>query len=138
MKRTRYDSEYDEIRRAAGLDQPEFPEVAAPRPSREDAGKVDDAAAGRIRAMAQERSAELAARATADEEAKKAKLAAETIAFNERIIVAEYAARGLIPVRNENGQLISLALHKYVQEHLLKQENHRHYRERNPETDQNT
>lgn len=100
MKRDRFESEYERVRRQAGLAPPEFPETS---PRRGEVGEpipVDD--------DFRERMAETA-RLDAEKAAeRKVHADALTARSNERVRLAEYARAGVDPL--PGGVSLSLAL----------------------------
>jgi hypothetical protein len=100
VKRTRYDSEYDRVRREAGFDKPqyEFPE------EQEEVESV-----GRVRQMQQDFAERAEAMRAAEAEKSRqmsAELDARRAEFSDRVIRREYAALGIVPPT----PLVSLSL----------------------------
>lgn len=110
MKRTRYDSEYDKVRAAAGMDRfaPEFPEVDRPAPQPQYRSRVRiDAALEEYRQQMATKEAQEAER-RAETKAKLDKISLET---SDLLRAAEYRAAGLsIPVINGVQTKASLGL----------------------------
>lgn len=91
MKRSLYDTEYERVRREAGLDRAEFPEPAAASPP------IDEVRVKAAHEDFKQRMAEL----DAWETKRAAEAAARTDAFtrhnNERVRLAEFARASLVP-----------------------------------------